>query len=155
MFINVFLIAACCQLNVWNGIVPLKSTRSDVEKVLGKPVAASVGKHAAFYETAGERVSILYSTGPCTVKPSHGWNVPELAVIDILVKPHKKPNLVDFKFDMTKFERHGDPEIRGLVYYTNEEDGISITVNETDATIEYVKYFPRLKDDRFRCPRPG
>jgi len=47
----------------WKGIVPLRSTRSEVEYQLGKPVATC--EYTCTYETPNERVSIVYSTDPC------------------------------------------------------------------------------------------
>src|SRR5215211_7734523 len=46
----------------WRGIIPLISTRADVERLLGKP------KELGRYEVNGERADIIYSDGPCK-----GW----------------------------------------------------------------------------------
>src|SRR5215510_11066963 len=43
----------------WRGIVPLISTRSDVERLLGKP------NDSGLYELNGEAASVIYSDGPC------------------------------------------------------------------------------------------
>ena len=43
----------------WRGITPLKSTRTEVESLLGKP------DKFGFYQLENERASIQYSTGPC------------------------------------------------------------------------------------------
>ncbi len=48
----------------WRGIIPLKSTRADVERLLGK--TNQLGR----YEIQNERVTIWYSEGPCEGK--HG-----------------------------------------------------------------------------------
>src|SRR5690349_1089355 len=44
----------------WHGIVPLKSTRAQVERLFGKP------DKWGDYQIRGERVSFEYSDGPCT-----------------------------------------------------------------------------------------
>src|SRR5260370_28973458 len=90
---------ACCQSNIWNGIIPLKSTRSDVEKILGPPTLDSKARDAADYKTKEGKVFILYSSGPCNVKPSNGWNIPELTVIQISFYPNFTPKLKDLKID--------------------------------------------------------
>jgi hypothetical protein len=46
----------------WREIVPLKSTKFDVERLLGKP------NHLGRYDIENERVSILYSQGSATVR---------------------------------------------------------------------------------------
>jgi hypothetical protein len=141
----------CCESNVWNGIVPLKSTRVEVEKVLRKRMPHSIAKYAAGYRTETERVFITYSTGPCNVKPNNGWNVPELTVIDIMVLPDTKQRLADLKWDISKAERKSFAETPGLVNYTNTVDGIAITAYESDGLIDYFRYFPKSKDFSLKC----
>lgn len=154
ILLNSFLLLMsfmCCQANEWHGIVPLKSTRADVEKILGKPTPDSIARHAAAYKTKNERVSVLFSTGPCNVKPSNGWNIPELTVISIMVEPDTKPKFTDFKFDEHRFEKRPDPKILDATHYTNENDGISIEVDETDGSIAYFRYFPASKNYDLKC----
>lgn len=154
IFLNVFLPLVAfvyCQTNVWNGIVPLKSTRADVEKILGKPTPDSVARYAADYKTKDGKVFVLYSTGPCKVEPSNGWNIPALTVISIHVYQDVGPNIADLKLDARKFAKGPDPEILNRMYYTNETDGISITVDTTDGEITRFSYFPKSKNDYLRC----
>jgi len=142
----------CCQSNTWNGIVPLKSTRSDVEKILGLPKPASVARHAADYKTKDGKVFILYSSGPCNIKPSNGWSVPELTVIQISFYPNVAPKLRDLRLDLKKFEKRPDPEILNEIYYTDEADGISLTVDSGDPeTVIGFRYFPESKYDYLKC----
>ena len=59
--------------NSWRGIVPLHSTRVDVEKLLGKPISS---RGATFvYDTNEQRINILYSSGKCVLSGSEKWNV--------------------------------------------------------------------------------
>jgi len=53
----------------WRGIVPLRSTRVDVERLLGAP--SMDHGDTVVYETGDERVSIEYSKGGCTVPLMH------------------------------------------------------------------------------------
>ena len=146
------IVLVCCQSNVWNGIVPLKSTRADVEKILGSPTPDSVARHAADYKTKDGKVFILYSTGPCNIKPSNGWDVPELTVIEIGFYPDVAPKLRDLKFDWEKFEKQPDPEILNVTYYTNETDGIVLTVENGDPeTVICFSYYPESKYNDLKC----
>jgi hypothetical protein len=140
------------QANSWHGIVPLRSTRADVEKLLGPPTPDSKAPYAADYKTNNERVFVLYSTGPCNVEPSHGWNVPRGTVINITVEPNIKPKFADLKIDESKYEKRRDPEILHAAYYTNEEEGVSITVNTDEGVVTAISYSPMSKDNHLRCP---
>lgn len=143
----------CQSNNVWNGITPLKSTKMDVEKILGKRDAWSVARHAAGYETKGGKVFVLYSTGLCNVNPEHGWNIPELTVISVHFSPdYPHPHrFSDLKIDRSKFERRPDPGSLHLVSYTNETDGISLTVDTADDSVRTFGFFPASKDNCLRC----
>lgn len=143
----------CQTSNVWNGIEPLKSTREDVEKILGKPEPTSTARHAAGYKTFEGSVFVLYSTGLCDVDPRHGWNVPELTVIRISFYPddpssHKFSSL---RIDSSKFDRSPDPGAIHSVFYTNKVDGIVLTVDTIDNSISSFGYFPKSKYDHLRC----
>src|SRR5687768_16252810 len=52
----------------WRGIIPLRSTRADVERLLGPPEPGSRG----VYRTGSERITVSYAEGPC----DYGWQVP-------------------------------------------------------------------------------
>src|SRR2546429_3194171 len=111
----------------WRGIVPLHSTRADVERLLGKPN----GKYGR-YELEKEWVEIFYSTGRCV----NGWNVPEGTVIDISVSPTRTLRISDLKIDLSKFDRVRDPEVTSHVYYTNRDEGVRYVASEVEGTTD-------------------
>jgi hypothetical protein len=151
-FLFLVLIAiAPPQANSWHGIVPLHSTRADVERILGSPTPDSKAKDAADYRTANERIFVLYSTGPCDVKPSNGWNAPRGTVIKVSVEPNVKPKLSDFKLDESKYEKNRDPELPDYMYYTDDENGIVITVNTAEGVLTNITYWPTSKENSLRC----
>ena len=140
------------QANSWQGIVPLHSTRIDVEKILGAPTPESKGLDASTYKTGSGKVFILYSTGPCNVAPSNGWNAPRGTVIEVSVEPNVKPKLSDFKLDPSRFKKKRDPEVLDYTYYTDDENGISITVNIVEGVVVSISYWPTSKENYLRCP---
>ena len=146
-----FVTPAYPQDNSWNGITPLRSTRADVEKIFGKPDRNSVGTFTAMYQTSSGRVFVLYSTGACYLKPSHGWNVPALTVISMSVYPIPEPNFDESKIDKTKFVKRPDPEILSEVAYPNEKDGVSVSVNSWDQVMTRYHYFPESKYNNLKC----
>lgn len=147
----IFASIAHPQLNSWQGIVPLHSTRIDVEKILGPPRPESKGRDASTYETRSGKVFVLYSTGPCNTTISNGWNAPRGTVIEVSVEPKGKPKLSDFKLDPSKFEKKQDPEVLDYTYYADDENGISITVNTVQDVVVRISYRPKFKDNYLRC----
>jgi hypothetical protein len=139
------------QANIWNCIVPLHSTRQEVEKRLGAPLQISKALHSAQYQTKTEKVFVLYSTGSCDKHPNNGWRVPEMTVISVHVYPLIETLVSDLKLDYRKFEKRADPEIGQLFYYTNEADGISVSVNGPEEHVSSVGYFPEGKDYQLKC----
>jgi hypothetical protein len=148
-------VAAQGQPNAWKGIVPLKSTREDVEKILGPPITRSYQKHSGSYSTESGRVFVLFSTGPCSTKPNRGWDVPELTVISVSVTPQPEPDFDESQLDLKVFEKRPDPEILSLVAYTNSRDGVSISVNSWSKVVEAYHYFPEEEFDHLKCTAPS
>ena len=74
--------------NTWRGIQPLFSTRDDVERVLGKPKQQSLNDDYV-YETAEERIGVLYSERPCEPSVVGNWDSPSNTVLRITVIPQK------------------------------------------------------------------
>src|SRR3982750_2337536 len=92
----------CCENNVWNGITPFRSTRAEVEKLLGPP--SNIALRTGYYKTKEEAVFIVFSQRPCSVRPTPG-NTPDSIVVILEVSPNIPPKLSDLKIDKTKFER--------------------------------------------------
>ena len=154
IFLNKVLVIiallATFQANKWNDLIPLVSTRADVEKVLGPPISSSKVAYAAEYKTEDAKISIGYSTG-CSRKPNDGWNVPPGRVINITVYPNVRQKFSSNKLNLAKYNKVTDSELSRFSYYTSEEDGISITVNTDDDEITSVSYFPMAKDNKLLC----
>jgi hypothetical protein len=143
------------QSNSWHGIIPLRSTRADVEKLLGSPTPESKALDAAFYRTENERVFVLYSNGPCDVRAGNYWNVPLGTVITFSVYPNVKPKFTNLKLDESKYKKKEDPEVLDLVYYTSEEEGVSIEVNISEGVVNAIRYSPASRDNCLRCHVPS
>lgn len=151
-FIILLVAASSTRAKEWRGIVPLHSTRADVELLLGPPTIDR--SDGAFYQLKSERVSIDYSTGPCGVEPSR-WNVPLDTVINIWVtpKPHSL-RLADLKLNESKFKKETNDHVWHVVSYVNEAEGISYQVDTSaDGMVTLIKYVPAAKDEHLRCPK--
>lgn len=141
------LIVVVAEAKKWHGIVPLHSTRADVERLLG-PSTDSCRCH---YYSDNESVFIIYASGSfCDEDESSSWKVPRDTVISIAVYSKTELQFSDLKIDENKFEKKANEEMPGLFYYFNYEEGLE--VERTGNTVGGITYFPAAKDNYLRCP---
>ena len=124
-------------------IVPLKSTRSDVERIFGKPDGWS-------HKLENESVRVEYSSGSCNGE-SDEWNVPADTVTSLTVYYKTKKSLADFQLDETKYKREKDVCLIDNFSYINEEEGISFYVDTNLEKVLHVIYSPSSKYNPLRC----
>src|SRR5262249_36623242 len=103
----------------WHGIVPLRSTRADVEALLGPGTPPGKGS----YYRDDVNIFFVYTSGNCQ---NGGWNVAPNTVIRITIYPKTKPQLADLQLNESKFVKK--PELGDGVLYANDEEGFSIEV---------------------------
>ncbi|MBK7708549.1 MAG: hypothetical protein IPN69_15225 [Acidobacteria bacterium] len=151
VLISMPAIAQSC--NSWKGITPLRSTKDDVERILGK--ANSSGKYAVGYQTKEGRVTVFYSSGLCDENPEMGWNVREFTVISLTYSPsaENSTEFSELKLDQIKFERSPDPGMMYADYYTSKSDGIVVHVNTIEDTVNFFHFFPESKFDDLKCKK--
>ena len=149
LFSTVAVLALASNLKAgdWHGVVPLHSTRADVERLLGQP-NAKYGR----YDIGNELATIKYSSG----NPGQCWDVPKDTVINITVSYHGTIRFPDLQLDPKNFERSPDPFTTSHVYYSDREKGIRYVVwegaTEDSGMILYVVYESSEKDLKlFRC----
>src|SRR5687767_13146940 len=76
------------RVNVWRGLIPLHSTRVDVEKIFGAPKKTYRDAfYESAYEAAEENIRVEYSEGRCHENQYSIWNVLKETVIRISVSP--------------------------------------------------------------------
>jgi hypothetical protein len=150
--ILVLLAAGTAQAKDWRGIIPLHSTRAEVERLLGQPTMDR--SDTVVYEYPGERASIEFSSGPCNVEFSP-WNVSRGTVIAIWVTPKlRQLNLADLNLSQKEYVKTRDDHRPQIVYYRNESEGIEYSVDEETGTVGLIKYLPAASDEPLRCPEP-
>ena len=147
-----FLISTS-RLNVkgqdWRQIVPLKSTRSEVERMLGPRKEV----YFAVYHLKEGILDIEYSSGPCRPERKGGWNVPKDVVITLNFSPHRNRRIADLKLDPKKFRKVVDEHVIGILYYVNDEEGITYQVQR--GKIDWVEYHPSKRDEHLYCGSPA
>ena len=135
--------------NEWRGIVPLHSTREDVEQLLG----SSSGFCKCLYKTDAENIRVNYSIGRCGQGERSNSDVPPDTVLGVTVHPKNRPLLCELEVDIKKLKKTEDPELRGTFWYDNDEEGITYYVLP-DGRIQSVTYFGSRKDrTAFQCPK--
>ena len=134
------LSAVVSRAEEWRGIVPLKSTRADVERLLGKP--NNLGR----YQFKNERTYIHYATGSCNISDRCECFVPEDMVIEIYVQLEVELRFSSLNLDKAKFTKTIYPEDPNLAVYSNDEAGIIYAVSERDDDVTTIQYLPSAKD---------
>ena len=127
----------------WKGLVPLHSTRVDVERILGR----SIDSCNCLYKTKTESVHVEYADGACKGFPP-GWNVPTGTVLVITVRSIQQPKVSDLNINLSRYMRFNDDA--GTTYYARREDGIKFEVSQDD-TVTAVSYIPSASDTNLRC----
>ena len=152
IFFLPFLILIKCQSvndQNWRRIVPLASTRADVERILGPTNEV----YFATYRLKEGDLFIEYSSGPCRPERKGGWNVGENVVISVSFSPKHKRRVADLKLDPKKFRKVIDNHAIGILYYINDEEGINYEVQ--DGKVESIEYYPAKSFEHLHCGDPA
>lgn len=136
----------------WRGIVPLQSTRADVEKLLGKPISSRGS--IVVYKTDEEEVAVVFSAGKCGLSSSEWWDVPADLVITIELRPNRRVPVQDLHLDPSKYRRVQQSHPENWFVYRNTEDGFMVEtlVYENKEEVVVLTYFPGVKNKSLRCP---
>ena len=145
----IFVLVSRANAQEWRKIVPLKSTRADVERLLG-PNDKSYG---VTYELTDGVLSIEYSSGPCRKERRGGWNVPEGVVISFSFSAKNKLPETNLKLNRRKFRRVIDTHTGGITYYINETDGITYEIQQ--GQVDGIEYYPAKKYAHLYCGDPA
>lgn len=129
------------QAAPWRGIVPLKSTRADVERLLGKP-----GAHGR-YQFDKERAYIEYAgNGPCAKVNRCLCKVSEDTVISIYVELEVDMSFSGLKLNKKHYAKFTSRQDPTTATYSNEALGIIYTVDEKEDDVIAIEYLPTRQD---------
>jgi hypothetical protein len=138
-------------VNRWQGIVPLRSTRAEVEQLLGPP-KSSLGEIYR-YDTPGNRVSVYYTSDPCSFNSPNPTGAATDAVLKIAVSPQKMLLVQDLNLDKDKYKRIQEDHPENSVHYLNSLDGITVDVmlsNGCEVVVGII-YRATARDRELRC----
>ena len=145
--------------NSWRGLVPLRSTRKDLERLFGAPKRA--GATLVSYETDYKSIVATYSDGKCDASGSD-WNVPKNTLIELAVNPNPSFLLKELHLDSSRYERHELfplPEIDNPPKVWNYVDNLNGIIIRTQSTrggegeeiVVSISYLPANRDQKLRC----
>ena len=141
----------CCASNIWKGIIPLKTTREEVEQILGKRVNPdSNGYDIADYKFKGGTAYIVFTLGGCRGGVGD-YNVPAGRVNRVSFQPDPQPAFRGFKFDRKRFVEGGHPDGPSPSFFVNRLDGISFWLSPDEQSVQRINYFPSSKEDHLKC----
>jgi hypothetical protein len=133
--------------NSWKGIVPLRSTRADVTRILGAPTNESAG--VSFFSLRDAVVVVHYETESCDKdRFAFGWNVPAGTVTDVGVLPKRTTDKELFTRE-GQFERSSD--VPNLVYYSDRTSGLTVETYKDQVSL--LTYSPTKAQENMRCPQ--
>src|SRR5690242_19051594 len=138
--------------NAWNNLVPLHSSRQDVESKLGEP-DLSLG-FTSIYKTRKETVNVLFSAGCCELSKVERWNVPAGTVIRMVVTPRRTVLVRNLHLDR-EYVRIKEAHPENWIMYWNTERGIMVhaVLNNGREEVMSITYEPTAKDKSLYCPK--
>lgn len=139
--------------NAWRGLLPLKSSRADVERLLGPPAGSVANSYS--YETKEEKVRVLYSQGSCEQVWRGNGRVPADTVLAITVFPQTSILVKSLRLDMTIYKRGQEVHPENWVWYVSSETGVMVHAIQKNGGEEVMSttYRPATKDEHLRCPK--
>jgi hypothetical protein len=136
----------------WRGIVPLRSKRADVRRVLGNPLIGGVGS-IELYEKEEGRILVRYARHPCEqgLPADWGnWKVQRDTVVNISITLREDLKVADLKIrDLERVKWYTDAS--GATYYHDRGKGIEYQVQGEIVTA--ITYGPMARDMRLRCKK--
>lgn len=134
----------------WRGIVPLQTSRLQVEQTLGPPVEPC--DKQCNYKSGADRVFVRYSGEPCS--QNYPWRIPVDTVIEVSIYTAKDKKISELRLDRRKFKKTNDPELDGYYWYEDEAQGVSYSVSK-NGRVTGTHWIGSSNDDqKLRCSTP-
>ena len=134
----------------WHGITPLRSTRSDVHRLLGKPVIGGDGALELFEGEAGH-IHVRYAVKSCEqgLPADWGnWNVAKDTVVNISITLNRELPIRELKIrNFRQLKWYTDRS--GATYYHDRSRGIEYQVEGDLVTA--ITYGPEARDRTLMC----
>ena len=138
--------ASLAQTNSWRGLVPLHSTRQDVEAMFGPPVRDLIRTENAD-STSGDAFEAIYIKKRC----DGGWDVEPDTLEEFWVtsKASCGKSPTDLGLDQSKYFISADDAFYGT--WTDPANGLGYHFNQGDRELMDIWYIPKRSDNDRRC----
>ena len=134
----------------WRKIVLMRSTREDVEGLLGQ--SQYRGFNASYKVEGGTLGVVYYPFNQCATSGAY-LRVPQWTVEEMTYEPDDPPKFSDLNLDLKKFRKQRESsDVPDLISYINNKDGVDYTF-EADNTLNNIRYFPAKRFDYLRCQK--
>lgn len=130
--------------SIRENIVPLRSSRDDVEKAA---MLKSEGVVLSKYETADATLEVYFAGSECD---QHGWKVPGDRVVSYKVYPKVTFPVPKSVTSDSDFIQTVDDD--GTAYFTNRTKGIEYAVRQDVEGVIFIRFTPAAADAALRCP---
>jgi hypothetical protein len=138
------LVSSSASAKTWRGIVPLHSTRADVEKLLGPPNNEDSG-----YDFEDEKAFITYGFHKCEEDLPGGWNLPLETVVEVRVSSNKEVSMADLSVPWQTLEQIYSVRT-SQIEYLNADEGLRYTT--VDGFVRAISYIGSAEDQKkFSC----
>lgn len=137
----------------WRKLIPLKSTRSEVEKILGKPEQSY--DSYALYRNENGRFSVWYSLGGCEHKiEGRQWDVPKGLMTSLSVDVNETLPLTRYVSNIGEFRQTEMPYNR-ILYVSPDESLIFKTIKAAnrDEFVYTITFDPTKEQDKLLCKK--
>lgn len=148
--LSIFVYGFSSIAKEWCRIVPLHSTRADVERLIkAKPVRC--GGNGCLYDLSDKTIFALYAAEPTCRNDdaTTSWKVPANTVIQITVNFKTPQPFSALDIDVTKYDRVPDKELHGLVYLSDYAQGVRMETSGD--SVRAITYYPAATEDHLRC----
>jgi hypothetical protein len=143
----------------WRGIIPLHSTRADVERLLGPQLTPADPDNTKIYNLNSSWAIYFVDEGeiwfnfvdPKAEEPNCMGNLPLGTVLNISIKPSRPLKLADIGLDEKKIKLFNASNLKQLNFkgYLDATNGFAVVLERGD--VYKLQYFGQAKDKRL-CP---
>jgi len=114
----------------WKTLVPLNTTRTQVEADMGAPVSGK--DYVVVYETTSEKITVWYGGATFAPTDTCRWNVPKETIFKFVLAPKTTVRMSELNLNLATFQKQKAVEMVNDYYYYNENEGITITTRIID-----------------------
>jgi hypothetical protein len=143
----IFIFVQIVNGQIWKNITPLKSNRTDVEKILGLPTDKDkYGRYELTYSVPEGRIDVTYAPERCGGE-IRGWNVGRDTVLTFTLFP-SDGRMIDYR----KFNEQGLIQVITdtlVKYYIDPEKGVTHVF--TYEELARITVTPKVSDNHLRC----